>query len=253
MRLPDLRAARLPCYNCALVGKRFCGSEGVREPFEGYRMMGEHHTSAPGWMQTNAGRLVRYPAGEAGAVLILSLLLLMVLTLLGVAALTNSRIELQLAANDRAHKQALAAADVALAIGETVVETWRDPAELDEKASVDDGRYGAGEQPPWGYLKWDDTCDGPPGTCLGGSEAVPASDLPAGMAYVVSGPQTLLPRYTIERLPAVPDSYVSGVQYHGPRETTYFRVSARGAGITGVFGAQPSRVILQSIYAKRFN
>ena len=215
--------------------------------------MGEHHTAAPGWMQTRPGHLERCPADESGAVLILSLLLLMVLTLLGVAALTNSRIELQLAANDRAHKQALAAADVALAIGETVIESWADPAELDEAASLKDGRYGVGEQPPWGYLKWDAACDGPPGTCLGGSEAVSANDLPAGMAYVRSGPQTLIPRYTIERLPAVPDSYVVGAQYHGPRETTYFRISARGAGITGVFGAQPSRVILQSVYARRFD
>ncbi len=214
--------------------------------------MGEHHTSAPGWMQTRSGRLEHCPAGESGAVLILSLLLLMVLTLLGVAALTNSRIELQLAANDRAHKQALAAA-VALTIGETVIESWTDPAELDEDASVEDGRYGVGEQPAWGYLKWDAACDGLPGTCSGAAESVSASHLPAGMAYVLSAPQTLVPRYTIERLPAVQDSYVVGVQYHGPRETTYFRISARGAGITGVFGAQPSRVILQSIYAKRFN
>lgn len=215
--------------------------------------MGEHHTSAPGRMQTRSGRRKHDPAGESGAVLILSLLLLMVLTLLGVAALTNSRIELQLAANDRTHKQALAAADVALAIGESVIESWADPAELDEDASVDDGRYGVGQQPAWGHLRWDAACDELPGTCLGGSEAVSASDLPAGMAYVLSGPQTLLPRYTIERRPAVRDSYLIGTQYHGPRETNYFRISARGAGTTGVFGAQPSRVILQSIYAKRFN
>ena len=204
--------------------------------------MGEHHTSAPGAMQTRAGRLARCPAGESGAVLILSLLLLMVLTLLGVAALTNSRIELQLAANDRAHKQALAAADVALAIGETVVESWTDPAELDEDARADDGRYGIGEQPAWGHLQWD-----------AASEAVSATDLPAGLPDVLHSPQTLLPRYTIERLPAVPDSYVTGMQYHGPRETAYFRISARGVGPTGVLGAQPSRVILQSIYARRFN
>ena len=104
-------------------------------------------------MQTRLRRLERGPTGESGAVLILSLLLLMVLTLLGVAALTSSRIELQLAANDRAHKQALAAADVALSIGETVIESWTDPAELDEDASADDGRYGIGEQPAWGYLQ----------------------------------------------------------------------------------------------------
>ena len=215
--------------------------------------MGEHHTSAPGRMQTRLRRLERGPTGESGAVLILSLLLLMVMTLLGVAALTNSRIELQLAANDRAHKQALAAADVALTIGETVIESWADPAELDEDAKSDDGRYGIGEQPAWGYLKWDAICDGAPDTCRGGSEAVSLEDLPAGIAYVLSSPQTLLPRYTIERLPTVPDSYVTGVQYHGPRETAYFRVSTRGVGPTGVLGGQPSRVILQSVYARRFN
>ena len=215
--------------------------------------MSEHHTSASGWMQTGAGRLERCSAGESGAVLILSLLLLMVLTLLGVAALTNSRIELQLAVNDRAHKQALAAADVALSIGESIIESWTDDAELDEHARAEDGRYGVNEQPAWGHLKWDAGCDGPPGTCRGGSETVPAAVLPAGMAYVLHRPRTLIPRYTIERLPTVPDSYVSGVQYHGPRETAHFRVSARGVAPTGVLGTQPSRVILQSIYARRFN
>jgi Tfp pilus assembly protein PilX len=204
-------------------------------------------------MQTRAGRFACCPAGESGAVLILSLLLLMVLTLLGVAALTGSRIELQLAANDRAHKQALAAADVGLAIGETVIESWADGADLDEHADADDGRYGIAEQPAWGYLKWDAACDGPPGTCRGGSETVSASDLPAGMAYVLSNPQILALRYAIERLPTAPDSYVTGAQYHGPRETAYFRVSARGVAPTGIFGGQSSRVILESIYAKRFN
>ena len=144
-------------------------------------------------MQTRLRRLEHGPTGESGAVLILSLLLLMVLTLLGVAALTNSRIELQLAANDRAHKQALAAADVALSIGETVIESWTDPAELDEDAKADDGRYGIGQQPAWGYLKWDAACDGPPDTCRGGSEAVSLDNLPAGIAYVLSSPQSLLP------------------------------------------------------------
>ena len=244
---------RSPWYNYTLVGKGLCVfGEGVNLS-KGYRVMGEHHTSVLRWMQTRFGRSERSPTGESGAVLILSLLLLMVLTLLGVAALTNSRIELQLAVNDRAHKQALAAADVALSIGETVIESWSDPAELDEDAKTDDGRYGIGEQPAWGHLKWSASCDGPPDTCRGGSEAVSPNDLPAGIAYVLSSPQTLLPRYTIERLPTVPDSYVTGVQYHGPRETTYFRVSTRGVGPTGVLGGQPSRVILQSIYARRFN
>lgn len=215
--------------------------------------MGEHHTSAPGWMQTGIGRLERCLTGESGAVLILSLLLLMVLTLLGVAALTNSRIELQLAANDRAHKQALAAADVALSIGEAVIESWADDAGLDEHAAPDDGRYGIHEQPAWRHLKWDADCNGPPGSCRGGSETVAADALPAGTTYVLHSPRTLIPRYTIERLPTVPDSYVSGVQYHGPRATACFRVSARGVGPTGVFGAQPARVILQSTYARRFN
>lgn len=179
--------------------------------------MGEHHTSVQGWMQTRVGRLEGGPTRESGVVLILSLLLLMVLTLLGVAALTKSRIELQLATNDRARKQALATADGALSIAETVIESWTDPAELDENAKADDGRYGVGEQPAWGYLKRDATCDGAPDACRGGSEALLLNDLPAGMAYVLSSPQTLLPRYAIERLPTVPDSYVSGVEYHGGR------------------------------------
>lgn len=105
--------------------------------------MEEHHTSVRGWMQTRFGRLEGGPTGESGAVLILGLL-----TLLGVAALTNSRIEMQLATKDRAHKQALAAADVALPIAETVIESWTDPAELDEDAKADDGRLASGNNRP---------------------------------------------------------------------------------------------------------
>ena len=59
---------------------------------------------------------------EEGFVLVTGLLILMILTLLGLAATTNTTIELQIAGNDRLHKQTLYEAEAGAILGTEVLE-----------------------------------------------------------------------------------------------------------------------------------
>jgi len=55
----------------------------------------------------------RYRINEAGSVLIVSLLILVLLTIIGIAAMTTSTIELKISGNEKAYKLALYAAEAA--------------------------------------------------------------------------------------------------------------------------------------------
>lgn len=59
---------------------------------------------------------------EDGFVLVTSMLILLVLTILGIAALRNTDIELQIAANDRRHKEAFYAAEAGAVLGSELVQ-----------------------------------------------------------------------------------------------------------------------------------
>lgn len=59
---------------------------------------------------------------EDGFVLVTSMLILLVLTILGIAALRNTDIELQIAANDRRHKEAFYAAEAGAVVGTELVQ-----------------------------------------------------------------------------------------------------------------------------------
>ena len=59
---------------------------------------------------------------EDGFVLITSMLILLVLTILGIAAITNTDIELQIAANDRRHKETFYAAEAGAVLGSERVQ-----------------------------------------------------------------------------------------------------------------------------------
>ena len=68
---------------------------------------------------------------ENGAALVISLLMLAVLLLVGSGSLTTSRIETQIAGNDAKVKQALLAAEYAMALGEYTMEQAARQLDLD--------------------------------------------------------------------------------------------------------------------------
>ncbi len=118
---------------------------------------------------------------ERGMVLILGLLTLLVLGIIGAASTTTSRLEVEIAGNDKTYKEALYAAEIAVVSGEILVDTLTDRVALNE-GSVP-GRYAKGTKPSWKTSTvWGDS----------GSTTLSLAALPAGIQENVDA--TSLPR-----------------------------------------------------------
>jgi type IV pilus assembly protein PilX len=163
---------------------------------------------------------------EEGMVLALCLITLIVLSLIGVSATTTSRLEVEISGNDKTAKEAFYAAEMALIVGETVVESILSRADLEEDTIP--GHYTKLNLNEWKTLMWDNT-----------HSAVVAT-VPTGLK--VSAP----PRYIIGEWILRRDSFTTGF---GVQRGVYeFDVTALGTG-----SSAESQTMLQSIYAKRYN
>jgi Tfp pilus assembly protein PilX len=180
---------------------------------------------------------------------VVSLFVLLALSLLGVAATTSSRIETQLAVNDRMHKEAFAAAEYALVLGEMTVEGFSQKADL-QACSSDPafaGRYsqddGPCPRPAWSALNWDN---------VDSHQIAPALLSASLKAYVQTDVTALSPRYTLNVTSAKRDSLTVGIGV--PSEITYYGITARGVGSrTGAFShGAPAEVLINTTYAKRY-
>jgi Tfp pilus assembly protein PilX len=153
---------------------------------------------------------------------------LIVLSLIGVAATTTSRLEVEISGNDKTAKEAFYAAEMALSAGETKVESNLSRADLDEDTTH--GHYAKLNLNEWKTLVWDDTH----------SAVVDPDKLPSGLK--VSAPL----RYIIGEWILRRDSFTTGF---GPQRGVYeFDVTALGTGSN-----VKSETMLQSVYAKRYN
>jgi type IV pilus assembly protein PilX len=180
------------------------------------------------------------PGHQRGAALAVSLLLLLVLTILSIAALNSTGLQERMAFNLRESNMAFQAAEAALLDGETWlgspvlairpipqtctsncaagIPVWAVP-EVDWAAQTDAWWTSNGRQYNFNYTTG---TDGP--------------DLP----QIAAASQ---PRYIIQEAGSRPDSLVAGAA-----DATYFyTVTARGVGR---IGAQD--VILQTMYSRRF-
>ena len=163
---------------------------------------------------------------EEGMVLALCLITLIVLSLIGVSATTTSRLEVEIAGNDKTAKEAFYAAEMALTVGETVVESILSRADLEEDSTP--GHYAKLNLNEWKTLVWDNT-----------HSAVVAT-VPTGLKV------SALPRYIIGEWILRRDSFTTGF---GVQRGVYeFDVTALGTGSNA-----KSQAILQSVYAKRYN
>ena len=165
------------------------------------------------------------PRTQRGAVLIVALVLLLVLTILGTASMRDTAMEERMAGNFRDFSAALEAAETALRVGEADVASTT----------------------VFGAMTFDGS---------GGSYAVTSTSidpLTAGSwrtvnASVMDKSQTLIdadPEYYVEQLPEIelPASDLTlGYQDRAPR-VRYYRVTGKGFGIS-----PSSEVILQSTY-----
>jgi len=170
----------------------------------------------------------RLSRNEEGVVLVLCLITLVVLTLIGVSTTTISRLEVEIAGNDKTAKEAFYATELALTVGETVVESLLSRADLEEDTTP--GRYAKLNLNEWKTLVWDNA-----------HAAVVDIDTVRKGLKVFAPPRYILGEWTLRR-----DSLRTGT---GIQRGVYeFDITARGTGSSAT-----SETILQSVYAKRYN
>ena len=192
------------------------------------------------------------PHEQRGLVLITSLVILVVLTILALAAVQNSTLEERMAGNLRAESVAFQAGEAALrhaeswlddqvgkpvaqavaagSAGDPVVRPWEHPeTEHDNTATLWWEEFTADDWEAWA----DVLPDGAAESLL----VLPATSL---------ADEQLAPRYLVEEMPAVSESLVIGQQqdYSGP---SFYQVTARGVAVGG-----RSEVLLRSTFSRRF-
>ena len=165
-----------------------------------------------------------------GSVLVIGLLALILLTLIGVSATTTSSIEVQIAGNDKASKEAFYAAEFGLSMGEQVVHGFSNRVDLNEDSVA--GRYAKNAQPDWNLMSWN----------AADSTAVSTSALPQGLGKVATPP-----RFVIEERNFIRTGSLT-IGTTQPTGIYLFNVTARGVGSN-----TNAEVILESVYARQFN
>ena len=166
---------------------------------------------------------------DDGSALIVSLLILIVMTLIGVTAVSTSGLEERMAGNTRDEQVAFQSAEIALRDAETFIEGLASTAGFDGS----DGQY-----------PQDSTLDISPDSAIwtGNNSKVYGG---------AQGDEKSPPRYVIEVLGTQGNNDVNIGGYgvsSGVGAVTSFRITARGTGISN-----GSTVILQSYYGKRLS
>jgi type IV pilus assembly protein PilX len=166
---------------------------------------------------------------ECGGALVVSLLMLLVMTLLGVTAMQVTSLEEKMAGNMRDRNLAFQAAESALRGGEALLRSATSAAFNCAQGlyKVDD--YGCDGTPDsvrvWDAVDWNST----------GAVAYSGGNLAALAAN---------PRYIIEELAGPPQSGTS-LEAGVPSDGSYYRITARGVG-----GTTNAVVLLQSTFKR---
>lgn len=173
---------------------------------------------------------------ERGASLIVAMLFLVVLTVLGLAAVRSSTMQERMAGNDRDRATAFEAAEAALRDAERDILANITTAD-DFNAACDGGLClpSTTATPRWNSIDW-----------TGATSRVYGAASGAG-AYPVDVSQP--PRYLIELLPDVPAGAGNSLSANAKSSTgggTAYRITARA------WGRRPNtQVMLQSVYVKQ--
>jgi Tfp pilus assembly protein PilX len=167
-------------------------------------------------------------ANNRGATLVIGLLTLALLSLIGIAATSTSRMEVQIASNDKQYKEAFYAAEFGVTWGETALEALLSRVDFNEETVA--GHYAQGTRPDWHYLNWNSS----------DSIQLAVDGIPEEMK--VAAP----PCYTIEQRGFTRDSLTTGIGV--PTGIYQFNISSRGVG-----GNLSSEVVIETVYAKRFD
>lgn len=180
-----------------------------------------------------------FPARQRGVALVMALVFLLLLTILGVAALNTTSLEEKMANNVKDRNLAFQSAESALAVAENWVYTQigkpvfpntsiglYTPVTSDTVAT-----------PNWDSVSWS------------GSSVVTYPNTPGQTVSGSLGKILTQPKYIIEDMGEIPESggsLVTTSSYKG-KGTTVLRITARGTG-----GTDAAVVMLQSTYSRAF-
>ena len=184
-------------------------------------------------------QLTRQSYRQRGAALITSLIILLVLTVLGVSAMSTSSLEELMAGNLRDQDLSFQAAEAALKDAERFVDTWGGMPPAATSGGDNNGLYAIDNFGAYELTAFDTTnvWANNIATTYGADTGIAISDL---------GDVQALPMYIIEEedFVAKDASFKAQTQREG---AYYYRVTARGVG-----ASSNAVTILQTTVAKRF-
>jgi type IV pilus assembly protein PilX len=165
---------------------------------------------------------------QRGAVLIVALVILLALTIIGVAGVQNTTMEERMAGNYRDRNSAFQAAEAALRAGEDAVGVFSvfETLDFDDPNSDKDGAYTVEK------------------VTVSINPLYAGNYVDAASVSSLSGVSST-PLYFIEKVPKVPlprSSLVVGFQSK-PKDVQYYRISGLGTGPSG-----KAEVVLQTTY-----
>jgi type IV pilus assembly protein PilX len=187
---------------------------------------------------------------QRGMALIVSLVILLSMTLLGLAAIQNTSLEERMAGNIRAENIAFQAAEAALRAGEQVVNNFQarpDTGSPPTTNQVWTRGTNVGTSANW-WFAWTDAewkSSWAQSLLDGDLEYVAGTDV-SGAAAFLTGSQA--PRFVIEEYDYdTAEALVVGTQRDQQSRRVKYRITARGLDSAG-----RSEVMLSSIFARRF-
>lgn len=179
---------------------------------------------------------------QAGAALMVSLIILLIMTMIGLAAMRTSSMAEKMAANTIDNEIAFQATEIALRGAESWIAGLTTEPEQNNNGSngiwiADAMDPQTGNAESWWHEQDADWW------------AANGIAFPTAIAFETNAGQTTItnPRYIIEYQQFVTDDLVVGTGGGPSTGRVYYRITARGTG-----GSDQSRIMLQSTMAKRF-
>jgi len=186
--------------------------------------------------------------GQRGTALIMSLIFLLILTILGVTAMTTSSLQEKMAGNFRDQFMAMESVESVMRAGEQWLFDYRT---VFGPSSGPPATICPGSTDPADPEVWTINC------AAGGidaqtdswwtTSAVAYDSLAPGLIYPINE-VAQQPRYIIEFLQEVPDSPAKDITYTSNKSMYYYTISGWSYGAT-----QSARALLQGTFRKRFD
>ncbi len=190
-------------------------------------------------LETTMKSQIRHSSQQRGAALITSLIILLVLTVLGVSAMSTSSLEELMAGNLRDQNLSFQAAEAALQDGERFIDSWGGTPPAATSSGTNSGVYTQDEFGLYEFTAFDTTnvWNNAVATTYGADTGIAISNL---------GEVQALPMYIIEEedFVAKDASFRAQTQREG---AYYYRVTARGVG-----ASSNAVTLLQTTVARRF-